>query len=471
MGSGFGKLATLVGALIALYGLDKLRRNNIFKSLLAVLLSRLLDNAPFLDSSEGVWQERHLTPKRVGDCIGFKVKALQVRPIGQGTEDDSTGLMSAMFRVGLTYEDGAGSAQQTRSKGLPLPPPASLIVKLSPPFFGVRLIGTIFGLFNAEVRFYADGIGGTVGVKTPNCYHAALEGHTHRCCIIAEDMAPRRPPDQFGAMTETMACEAVTELALLHSHYHNQIRAKMPSTDWVLTMDSDRLMPIAMGQYYKQVDFFLAFAAKIGKPVTVKTRALAEVLRVRGPSFHKLAELSPRELGGPTATTLTHGDFRPENIFFGDGQPVTMIDFQLAKESPGEFDLTWMVTQGWPVDTRRQREMAVIEAYYTRMCELVPPTGPGQTNGQAAGAASGGMDALELVCVQYSAQAAIILFQMGLTAKDAAAAIQSQEKNLKLITALYERLWAFIEDWNTLPIMSALLDNVDDAVRDQAVGG
>lgn len=77
----------------------------------------------------------------------------------------------------------------------------------------------------------------------------------------------------------------------------------------------------------------------------------------------------PAELGGLLATTLCHGDFRAANIMF-DGAAadrVAMIDFQLLREAPGEYDLAYLICQSMTPALRRAHEHELIEEYYGTM--------------------------------------------------------------------------------------------------------
>ena len=64
--------------------------------------------------------------------------------------------------------------------------------------------------------------------------------------------------------------------------------------------------------------------------------------------------------------TLTHGDFRMENLLYGvspDHYPVAVIDWQGPLKSKGIFDVALFLGQSTQTEVRRQHEKALLERY------------------------------------------------------------------------------------------------------------
>jgi hypothetical protein len=61
--------------------------------------------------------------------------------------------------------------------------------------------------------------------------------------------------------------------------------------------------------------------------------------------------------------TITHGDFRLDNLFFCDDGSVAVIDWQLCMRAPGQADLVYFCANNLTVDMRRAHEAELIERY------------------------------------------------------------------------------------------------------------
>merc|ERR1712003_201362 len=79
-------------------------------------------------------------------------------------------------------------------------------------------------------------------------------------------------------------------------------------------------------------------------------------------------ELNAKSMFG---TTLCHGDFRTDNVFFkcNDGK-LRIIDFQLVREDHPSNDVSYGFYTSMKSEVRREHEMALIEAYVTVMRRL-----------------------------------------------------------------------------------------------------
>ncbi len=61
--------------------------------------------------------------------------------------------------------------------------------------------------------------------------------------------------------------------------------------------------------------------------------------------------------------TITHGDFRLDNMFFHEDGTVAVIDWQLCMRAPGQADLVYFCANNLTIDMRRAHEDALIERY------------------------------------------------------------------------------------------------------------
>jgi thiamine kinase-like enzyme len=62
-------------------------------------------------------------------------------------------------------------------------------------------------------------------------------------------------------------------------------------------------------------------------------------------------------------TTMIHGDFRADNLVFGEDGAVAAFDFQLIGTGSGSYDLAYFVTQSLEVDVADANEAALFDRY------------------------------------------------------------------------------------------------------------
>ena len=65
--------------------------------------------------------------------------------------------------------------------------------------------------------------------------------------------------------------------------------------------------------------------------------------------------------------TVTHGDYRLDNLFFGEGDDVWVIDFQTSSRGGGAYDVGYFMSQSVPIDVRREHEAALLKGYHDEL--------------------------------------------------------------------------------------------------------
>ena len=70
-------------------------------------------------------------------------------------------------------------------------------------------------------------------------------------------------------------------------------------------------------------------------------------------------------------TTLTHGDFRPDNFFISksicNSLELKVIDWQMASQGHGIWDISYLTAWGIPIDNRREWEQQIKDIYRETM--------------------------------------------------------------------------------------------------------
>ena len=268
-----------------------------------------------------------------------RVQGRRVTQIGQGA-----GLMGEIFRVELDVEGDRGAM------------PPTVVVKLPATHEGSRAQGVALGMYEAEVRFYAE-----LAPRTPSglpvIYHSDIVPGTADFVIVMEDLCHLAMVDQVAGMTVGQAGAAVRVLADLHAAWWDKV--KTPDLEWIPSMVADRI---------RMVDGLLAqvwpgVAAEFGDVLPPGGLELGEAFS------HSYFALQQRFVTRPW--TLAHQDYRVENLLFGDpaADEVVVIDWQGIGRGPGAYDVAYLLGGSLSVEDRRAHEDRLVRQYHERLTE------------------------------------------------------------------------------------------------------
>ncbi len=259
------------------------------------------------------------------------VTAVDAVPIGVGV-----GVVGALFRITPTW-DGDG--------------PKTVIAKM-PSSPSARFVAEMLSMYRRESRFYEQ-----LSVRTPvphaTCYYSQLDWETQDFILLLSDLAGGRIVDQIVGCTLEEAEVAVDRLAELHAAFWND--AALRPSDW-LPIINDSPLPEAA-----------AFAYEQGWPVMdgLFGDTLSPAIRAFGSTFHTVLPGLMERLSHPPFT-MSHGDYRLDNIFFNDtpdGLDLTLCDWQLVDTSRGGRDLGYFVSQSMTKEMRGQHERDLTRRY------------------------------------------------------------------------------------------------------------
>lgn len=254
------------------------------------------------------------------------VAAITATPVGE-----RGGVNGDAFRVGLTYE------------GVPGPP--GLVVKFGTP--GVRGVAVFQGWYEREVKFYEQFAVHTP-LRTPRAYAVAL-GEPGECVLLLEDLAPLVQGDQEHSCSAEQALATVRALGAHHAAWWDS--REIEAAQWLpdTTVGLTRASRVA-GSF--------ARALGVAAPLLVpEVRASSERLAAAYVPLLEAIARPPR--------TLTHGDFRLDNLFFGEAEPpeVAAIDWQFACRTRGAYDLAYFLGLDLEPSERAAVEKPCLEAY------------------------------------------------------------------------------------------------------------
>jgi len=262
---------------------------------------------------------------RSGGVIGCRVNSVESTPIGEGV-----GMLSSMVHCRLHYDEPTGGK------------PPSLVVKLLPKDPLARQSLEVSHGFEREIRFYREVAAGAP-IRVPSFFYGDCD--QHRAVVVLEDLGNLEARNQIHGLHNAETVAAAREIARLHAHYWNENRADR--LDWMPVHDDQST--VAYAGYWEL--FEEVYGLRIGKDAVALGRRLSTALEWLRAEF----AARPR--------TICHGDFRADNLFFGDGgrsDGVVVIDWQLCTRSLGSLDVARLLGGSEP---SRERASYHIEGF------------------------------------------------------------------------------------------------------------
>jgi hypothetical protein len=271
-----------------------------------------------------------VTPEWLGQALGCDVGAAVHEQIGVGI-----GVSSALYRVRLTGGDGC---------------PDTVVVKLPALDEAAVFTSTVLRMYIREVGFF-ERLADASPVRAPKYFWGAVDEESSRFCVVMEDLGGLRIVDQLQGMGLEDAERAVDELAKWHAQWWG--KSEQLAADGLVISLGDpiypAILPMVFGEGWEKVTG--------GMDVD---QAILDV----GPRFSDaiaglLADLdtAPR--------TMTHGDFRADNILFDADGSIALLDYQLIGSGSGAYDLAYFVTQSVDTEVARANEKALFDRWLT----------------------------------------------------------------------------------------------------------
>ncbi|HEX8086453.1 MAG TPA: phosphotransferase [Solirubrobacteraceae bacterium] len=279
-----------------------------------------------------------LTAGWLSEALGAEVEDFSAERIG-------TGQMSECHRVLSAYADGAEG-------------PASVVLKVPSSDELSRQTGVALGLYEREVRFYAD-VAPMIGGPLAPCFHASFDPAAGTFALLLGDAGPADQGDEIAGCDPERARLAVVELARLHAPALGS--ASLADAEWL-----NRESPLSGPLIAQLLDGFLErYEARIAP-------AHREVCERLVASFDAYAAANEQQPQG-----LVHGDYRLDNLLFGrEGadRPLTVVDWQTVGWGPALTDLSYFLGCALTVEDRRAHGEALVAAYHEALGPDAPLT-------------------------------------------------------------------------------------------------
>lgn len=250
-----------------------------------------------------------ITPAWLTDATGLDVQAADIEQIGVGV-----GVSSALYRARLTG-DGC---------------PATVVVKLPALDEAAVFTSTMLRMYTREAGFFGE-LAGQSPIRVPVCHHQSVDHETSHFVLVLEDIGGLRSVDQVAGMVVADAERAVDGLAAWHATWWGRA-AELAERGLTVSLGDDiykAVLPMVFPEGWEKLNRELDVPASI---------------QAVGPRW---VEAMPRLLDSLAAapTTMIHGDFRADNLFFDDDGSVAAVDFQLIGTGRGAYDLAYFITQ------------------------------------------------------------------------------------------------------------------------------
>ena len=233
------------------------------------------------------------------------VIAVEATRIGEGV-----GFIGEIHRIALSYEDPATAIAAGA--------PASVVSKIPTQDPGGRMIGTMLRLYEKESGFYRY-LAEDSPVHVPVCFYNGADVESQQWCLLLEDMSAYDIGDQLQPCGLGQARALIAAMARIHAQRSDGRadnlewlpRIDDPSSSGMLAMYDDCL-PVAMARCSHMVPEYMMDWGRRFAP-------------------HALSWVADY---ASQPGTVTHGDFRTDNIVFSPTAPLTdfaFLDWQLTR--------------------------------------------------------------------------------------------------------------------------------------------
>jgi len=299
------------------------------------------------------------------------VEGVRVEQIGEGE-----GFMCIVARLHLNYCGNVDNA------------PPTMIVKLPSLLPGNRMMGELIGAYWREIHLYEE-LTGNMAINTPKVYYSDLtpdpmrprinmimkvvelmpawivdkvmsgskdivNNSPHRYVIMIEDLAPAVPGDQLNGASVERCKQVLSMAATLHAEFWQH-----PILDKTYWITDPRITFRSRHQMFLEAR--PAFLARFASHLTEHEHKLLSWFDEHGVKFQK-------QYHKEAPSTLRHGDFRLDNIFFEEGSDkVILADWQLSSRGPAAEEVAYLLSGALDVAATDADEEALLAHYHSEL--------------------------------------------------------------------------------------------------------
>ena len=222
----------------------------------------------------------------------------------------------------------------------------SYFLKLRAPIEGMHQVALRYKMYENEVKFYQE-LATKIEVRTPQIIFADFESESENVILLMELMEGWHSPDQISGANHEQVCLAIEEIPKISAPFWNRTN-EIP---WIATTKSDHFWSSIQDMKACEEVFY----DRLGGDLSISKTDFAHLVD----SFPRiLTEL------GDGLLTLTHYDYRIENLFFSANQDqVAVIDWQLMAAIKPSWDFAYLIGTSIQTALRRKNQQEYIDLF------------------------------------------------------------------------------------------------------------
>ena len=268
-----------------------------------------------------------VTADWLAEATGLAVTSVTTEIIGVGV-----GVSSAVYRLSLTGE------------GVP----ETLVLKLAALDEAAVFTSSILRMYEREVKFFHE-LAARSPIRVPNGMGGSVSEDGAQYYLLMEDMGGHREVDQNVGMEIADAERAIDALSTWHAEFWGDAESYLESGAVVSLADPvyPAVLPLVFGEGWEKLDAAMELHPSI---------------REVGPKWSDgLPDMLTKLSASPT--TVIHGDYRADNIFFDENDEVVLLDFQLTGLGTPSYDVAYFITQSLVAEVAAEHEQALFDRY------------------------------------------------------------------------------------------------------------
>jgi len=288
-------------------------------------LTNCLREAGFADVEVGSITGTRIGTGQIGQCIRYELE----------------------YTSGGPTDDASGDAASADAAS----PPRTLVGKFPSDDPTSRQTGVALRNYLKEVSFYQQ-LQSRLGIHTPRCYYAAIEGDGPEHVLILGDLAPAAQGNQLAGCTTEVARASILELVGLHAP--TWCDRSLLDLEWLGTPNE---MTVQIGRvlYQSQLPAFLdRFRERLEADEVAIIEAVADS---KGPPFEPLGDVFG----------VVHVDYRLDNLLIDESPSppsITAVDWQSLTLGNPLSDVAYFMGAGLLPELRREVERDLVDEYH-----------------------------------------------------------------------------------------------------------
>lgn len=294
-----------------------------------------MDDDDDVTTSPAAEEDRAVTPALLTGLLGRFRPGVVVRHVR--VVDDSSGSANRL-RLRLTYAPGA-------DLGLP----ADVFLKRNLPDFTFPP-----EMYANEVRIYRDVVPG-LQLETPEIFGLAFDEDRLRFTLLMTDLLAE-PETRLGHVLEPVTLDEIRSLLVTLARLH--------AAHWGSPRLDDELSWLARPPACPNMRFWRQIGPRLTERHLSRGHRAGVVDRTYWAEdrlWTGFDRMLAADDTGPC--TLLHGDVHAGNVYYRDGRPGGLLDWQLALQGSWALDVTYLITSALDGERRGAHERDLLDFY------------------------------------------------------------------------------------------------------------